>query len=323
MSFGEERKDGTLKLTKDSFKRLWGSKYFQVFLDIALALIISSTLLLSLRLFLGVKHPLLVVSSGSMMPTLNIGDLIVVQGAEPPQISIGDIVVFRSPRNPAELIVHRVVKISSGQGGYKITTVGDAVGGSADQFSPWDGSLLVGRVVMRVPFIGNLYLFLHPGGTNRSVFTAIVVIAIVILMAIILFSDIEKEDEKNEKRRKISLEHFLYVAAVNLLLASLVFFSLWGYIEIWQPGAIPPQRVKVLGMFPDVRWNENYGEAILSWGFMTYRIDCKIGSSVRLGVPTLSWFQLFLLTLILFDIHEVFNLIVRPNQKKPYPHNEG
>lgn len=305
-------------MTKDSLKKLWRSKYFQVFVDIALALIISSAFLLSLRLFLGVEYPLLVVSSGSMIPTLNIGDLIVVQGAEPSQINIGDIVVFRSPRNPTELIVHRVVKISSGQDGYKITTVGDAVGGSADQFSPWDGSLLIGRVVMRIPYIGNLYLLLHPGGVNRSVFTAVIIMAIIILIAIMLFSDLESEDSGSEKQRRISPEHLIYIAAVNILLISLIVFSLWGYIEIWQPGAIPSQKVKVLGMFPDLQWNEIYGEAILSWGFMTYKIDCKMGGSVRLGVPTFSWFQLFLLALIMFDAHEIFNLIVRPNLKKTH-----
>jgi len=305
-----------LILTKDSLRRLWRNKYFQVFVDIALALIASSILLLSLRLFLGVEYPLLVVSSGSMMPTLNIGDLIVVQRAEPPQINIGDIVVFKNPRNSAELIVHRVVKISSGQDGYKITTVGDATGGSADQFSPWDGSRLVGRVIMRVPYIGNLYLLLHPGGADRSILTAIIIVAIIILIAMILFSDVEGEDGEDEKRWGISLEHIMYIAAVNLLLISLIVFSLWGYIEIWQPGAIPPQKVKVLGMFPDLQWNENYGEANFSWGFMTYRIDCEIGGSTRLGVPTFSWFQLFFLILILFDAHEVFNLMVRPNLKK-------
>ena len=55
-------------------------------------------------------HP---VSSESMVPTLNVGDLIVVRGVDPGSVTVGTVIVFHSPRNYDMLIVHRVVGIST------------------------------------------------------------------------------------------------------------------------------------------------------------------------------------------------------------------
>ena len=46
------------------------------------------------------------VSSGSMMPVLNVGDVVIVSGVEPSAVRIGDIVAFQ---NGSDVLVHRVI----------------------------------------------------------------------------------------------------------------------------------------------------------------------------------------------------------------------
>lgn len=302
----------------ETLKRAWKNRYFRVIVDVALAFMLSLVFLFSLRLILGVEHPLLVVSSGSMMPTLNIGDIIVIQGVDPSQINVGDILVFRSPRDPSVLIVHRAIEIERDEYGkvIKVSTSGDAIG-ERDIFSPWSVSLLVGKVIMRVPYIGNIYLFIHQEGELGRWSFIIVLAIMIVLIALILFIDKENgEEEVRVKERKVGIR-LAYIVAVDALLISFLIFSLWGFLVIWRPGAIQPREAIILGMYRDLELNEKkFGEAILQWGFMTYRIDCRIGDSIRLGVLTFSWFQLSLLILIIFNGHEIFNLLVRPYLRK-------
>jgi len=306
----------------EGLRKIWKNKYFRTIIDIVLALLIAFSLLLCLRLALGVEHPLLVVSSGSMMPTLNVGDLIIAQSIDPSQINAdkltGDILVFRDPRNPNELIVHRAVKIQKMDDHYLIVTSGDASRSLSDQFSPWDSSLLVGKVIMRVPYIGNLTLFLY---SERNLSTIILLVIILVIVALIIFAELNQEEtiqEETEKKPQRFNLHILYVIIVNILIIAFMIFSLWGSFTFWQPGATSLRRyVTVLGMYRDLqlhvmRYEDIYKEEVKAYlylGFMTYRIDCQIDGGIRPGVPTFSWFQFSLLILILFDGWKLFDLI--------------
>lgn len=145
-----------------------------------------------LRAALGTEYPFLTVASGSMRPTLEVGDLIVVQGIwnssdmkAAPQPA-GDIVVFRNPRTEGELIVHRAVDKVYHDGLWFIETKGDA-NGSTDIWTgsdTWQGmiseKLLVGRVIGRVPWLGYVPLYIR---------TPIGFLVIVILVMIIIFAE--------------------------------------------------------------------------------------------------------------------------------------
>jgi len=307
-----------------TLRKLWKNKYFHAVMNIVLAFLIALSFLLGLRLALGVEHPLLVVSSGSMMPTLNVGDLIIAQRIDPAQINAnkltGDILVFRDPRNPSDLIVHRAVKIYKGEDNrYLIITSGDATRYESDQFSPWDSSFLIGKVLMRIPYIGNLTLFFYSG---KTLSTIILLIIILILAFSIVLAELNQEEssvnikEEKEETQKFSV-HTIYVIAINILIIAFMIFSLWGSLTFWQPGAIEPKNVMILGMYRDlefhkIKYREIYGREVkvfLSQSFMTYRIDCQLDGGVRLGVPTFSWFQFSLLLLILFDGWKIFNII--------------
>jgi len=115
-----------------------------------------------LRAALATEYPLCGVASGSMIPTLQVGDLIIVQGVKPTEITAapapeGDIIVFFNPRkgfhDPNDLIVHRAVNMSFRDGTWYFKTQGDANSGPDPREVPED--YLVGKVVFfRIPIVG-------------------------------------------------------------------------------------------------------------------------------------------------------------------------
>ena len=104
-------------------------------------------------------HP---VSSESMIPTLNVGDLIVVRGVDPGSVTVGTVIVFHSPRNYDMLIVHRVVGISSQAGKLYFETKGDN-NPTKDGWYPYPGvpeGNLVGIVIGKIAYVGYVILAL-------------------------------------------------------------------------------------------------------------------------------------------------------------------
>lgn len=287
-----------------ALKKIYRSRFIRAVTQVVFSFALAFGLLMLIRIVLGVENPLFVVSSGSMYPTLNVGDFIVIQRATPAQLKIGDIVVFMDPYARLKApIVHRIVNIFVDESGnYKIATVGDAVGVGVDRFSPWDASLLVGRVIMRIPYIGNLYLpLLSEEGITRKEF--IIIISIIIILLMLLSGG---EEKKNiQKKVLLNGKRLIYILVINLLLLYLLFFSLWG------------QGIYSLGMFEEYRLNaEKYGNenVFLTIGFMTYRIDCLVHGSIRQGALTFSWFQFLLLILILFNMTEILIPYIRFRQ---------
>jgi len=298
-------------LATETLKKLWKNEYFQTAVTIALIFAIVFSFYFGSQIILGTEYPALAVASGSMLPTLNIGDLIIVQKVDPAQINAdkftGDVLVFRDPRNPSELIVHRAVKIEKKDNHFLITTLGDNMYGEKDQFSPWNSSLLIGKVVARVPYIGNLPLFFH-SERNMYVFILIILIILAVLMLPFSFSSEEKLGEEKKLFWKIDLQ-LVYFLVINILIVGFLIFSLWGAFTFWQPGASPPQAT-IFGMFKDLEFHENFSsEAYLSQGFITYRIDCQVSDGTRVGVPTFSWFQFSLLVFTAYNSWKIFSFV--------------
>jgi len=158
-----------------------------------------------------VEHPLLVVVSGSMCTvgpcdgwshpfeeTLHSGDLILIKGITSDEIKAepypeGDILVFYrpkpSPTSPDELIVHRVINRETGNGLEYFRTKGDGnkvhdhwSADYRDEYS-WNGmissELIVGKVIMRIPWIGHLAWFMRsPIGIYLIISLIIILVAI-------------------------------------------------------------------------------------------------------------------------------------------------
>ncbi len=142
-----------------------------------------------LRIGFRTENPLLAVASGSMVPTLNVGDLIVVQGVSDPGEIVtaprpeGDIIVFHKSTDPGELIVHRAVEKIFRDGEWYFTTMGDYNAergqGSASWETEFPASLIVGKVVGVVPWIGNVPLFVR---TTQGLITIVSLFVVIILI---------------------------------------------------------------------------------------------------------------------------------------------
>jgi signal peptidase len=169
-------------LAVETLKRLWKNEYFQTAITIALLFLVVLGFYYGAQAALRTEYPALAVASGSMLPTLNIGDLIIVQKIDPSQIHVdpngltGDILVYK---RRGELIVHRAVKIELRGNVYYITTRGD---NSEVDDTPWPSTDLVGKVIARIPYAGNLPLFLHSERNMYVLFLLFLVILIILML---------------------------------------------------------------------------------------------------------------------------------------------
>ena len=126
---------------------------------------------------MGTTTPLVVVTSESMLPTLEVNDLLVLQGRAPEDIAVNDIIVFRASWYTEAPIVHRVVSIEEVNGTYRYYTRGDNNPSQDFVYRTYED--IVGVLVWRIPQVGGISLFLRswPG----MLFMAAVFIAILIV----------------------------------------------------------------------------------------------------------------------------------------------
>jgi signal peptidase len=267
------------------------------------------------QLVLNTQYPALAVVSESMLPTLNVGDIIIVQGVPATQINAnyttGDIVVYRR-QSDGELIVHRAVnKVPNPDGTWTITVQGDNNQGPD---SPFHESYLIGKVIARIPYIGNFVLFINAIG-NFYYFIIIIIIVINILLSLFFDADEKKKsgnEEPHEKKKlfgKLDIETIFFII-LNVFLIGFLVFSLFGVFTFWQPGAeIVDKHVTIRGMYSDVQYHasfkkiyNNVSNTILSQGFLTYKIDCLVNGAIRPGAPTFSWMQASILILVFLNL---------------------
>jgi signal peptidase len=146
-------------------------------------------ILIGLWAVFGTLNPFYVVASGSMIPVLQVYDVLVVQGNEPfENIEVGDIIVFDRPSDHNRVIVHRVASILDDDP-KTIRTQGDANPASIPGTDfPITEEEYIGEVVYTIPQAGYVTQLLKPPINY-------VIIAIVIGVMIIK-QMIKKKDEK-------------------------------------------------------------------------------------------------------------------------------
>jgi len=114
------------------------------------------------EIIFGTANPFYVVSSGSMIPAINVYDVIVVKENIPfDHIKVGDVIAFKSPTTK-EIIVHRVAQILD-QNPLEIRTKGDANQNSIPGIDlPITRSNYLGTITYVIPQIGHLTGILIP-----------------------------------------------------------------------------------------------------------------------------------------------------------------
>lgn len=125
-----------------------------------------------------------VIISGSMIPEIQIGDVVVVQNTD--KIDLNQIIAYR---NNSTVIVHRVINQMEIDGKIMYQTKGD--NNNIPDTELVDFSKIEGVYCFKIPYIGNILMFLYNN-------LAIVIIAIVLIFIIKYFFSSKDEDEKEK-----------------------------------------------------------------------------------------------------------------------------
>ena len=111
----------------------------------------------------GMANPFFVVASGSMVPELEVYDVLVVQRNIPfGELKVGDIIVFDRPSDHNRVIVHRIVSIVD-EDPRTIRTKGDANRASIPGTDfPVTNAEYIGKVEIVIPQVGYVTQALKP-----------------------------------------------------------------------------------------------------------------------------------------------------------------
>ena len=145
-----------------------------------------------LTLAFGTQNPFYVVASGSMIPELEIYDVLIVQGHEPfEDLEIGDIIVFDRPSDHNRVIVHRVVSIIDDDP-KTLRTQGDANPASIPGTDfPITEEEYIGKVVYTLPQVGYITQLLKPP------INYVIIVVVIGIMVV-------KQITKRKKEKKIT-----------------------------------------------------------------------------------------------------------------------
>ena len=233
-------------MSTSRLERFWKDESFQTAVIIFFIVSVVFGFWYGSRLFLNTQYPMLAVASGSMSlpkgvpddgwsnpfgPTLHTGDLIVIEGVNPQDIYAapynasgrsGDIIVFLATDNSGDLIVHRAVAYVLSNGTTVATkTKGETVaafitqGDANDEpgpYSPTPVQNVIGKVVMRIPWVGHVALFM------RNSNGILVILVLIIILIIIEFAlppvlgkkpaDEQDKDIEKAPKPEASTSHF-------------------------------------------------------------------------------------------------------------------
>jgi len=205
----------------DTIPKIWENEYVKTAIMVILIIGVVFGFWYGSQLVLNTQYPALAVASGSMCKlhrmncdgwshpfsqTLHIGDLIIIQGVAPEEIEgapypDGDIIVFHQPSAGGELIVHRAIKKEiRSDGEIYFTTKGD--GNTGPDSVPVPEDQVIGKVILRIPWIGHIALFLH---NSSGIFIIIILIVILVIVEFVIpmFSSEKAEVKQAEEAEKI------------------------------------------------------------------------------------------------------------------------
>ena len=167
-------------------------KKYSIIKDIAIIVIGVVLIWFAVKVVFNVDNPFYVVSSGSMIPVLNVGDILIVKdGNTFNSLKVGDIIVFNRPQGGDRVIVHRIIEISDRFGEKVIVTKGDANDGIIPGTDfPIREKDYIGTVAYTVPKVGLVLKYLNP---------PINYIIIVGIIGILIYTNMKKKNEEKGK----------------------------------------------------------------------------------------------------------------------------
>ena len=184
-----------------------GSSTKSLIKDVVIIVVAIAVIWLGLQAVFGTSNPFYVVSSGSMIPALEVYDVIVVEGNTPfEDIEKGDIIVFYSPKlyeqGKERVIVHRVSLDMSTDAQKIVRTKGDANPSSiAGTDYPITEKEYLGQVEYVIPQVGYITQILQPP------INYIIIAVIIGVMVVKHFAGKEKKKIEFQYTKDLSLIH--------------------------------------------------------------------------------------------------------------------
>jgi len=206
---------------------------------VAITLVVALVLgfFIGLRVALNTDVPVRVVESGSMCvpydgacegwlsadhpfdQTLHKGDIIIIQAINPQDLNTNypysDIIVYQKPTDPTDTpIVHRIVAVENIDGILYFQTKGDGNGQKwpatpspqeYDSNTLWSTrqgvpeNLVIGKVVMRIPWFGWVTLFLRSNPWGLPIIISLIVLLIVVEFVIPIIRKKKPQPAETEK----------------------------------------------------------------------------------------------------------------------------
>ncbi len=166
-------------------------KKYSIIKDIAIIVIGVVLIWFAVKVVFNVDNPFYVVSSGSMIPVLNVGDILIVKdGNTFNSLKVGDIIVFNRPQGGDRVIVHRIIEITDRFGEKVIVTKGDANDGIIPGTDfPILEKDYIGSVAYTVPKVGLVLKYLNP---------PVNYIIIVGIIGVLIYTNMRKKNEEKE-----------------------------------------------------------------------------------------------------------------------------
>jgi signal peptidase len=167
-------------------------KKYSIIKDIAIIVIGVVLIWFAVKVVFNVDNPFYVVSSGSMIPVLNVGDILIVKdGNTFNSLKVGDVIVFNRPQGGDRVIVHRIIEISDRFGEKVIVTKGDANDGIIPGTDfPIREKDYIGTVAYTVPKVGLVLKYLNPP-VNYVIIAGII--------GILIYTNMKKKNEEKGK----------------------------------------------------------------------------------------------------------------------------
>ena len=158
--------------------------------DIVIVAVGVLVIWIGLQIAFGTQNPFYVVASGSMIPVLEVYDVLIVSGHEPfDELEVGDIIVFDRPSDHNRVIVHRVASILD-EDPRTIRTKGDANPSSIPGTDfPITDEEYIGKVAYTLPQVGYITQLLKP---------PINYVIIAVVIGIMIFKQFAKRKKEKE-----------------------------------------------------------------------------------------------------------------------------
>ena len=135
----------------------------------------------------------MIITTDSMEPTINGGDLIFIKNASSDDVEVGDVISFWDPSNPNVIVTHTLKEIYYKNDDLLFKTKGD----NNNDFdkTPVPSDNLIGIYSFKIPYVGRVGMFLQ---STLGLFTCLL-IPLTIILIIDYYRNRKREISKDQE----------------------------------------------------------------------------------------------------------------------------